>query len=229
VLLLYGSVSTFIVRQRWGSEVSTSGGIRMLVVNGSIAKASNGHQPAAILVDESTRWFTHVESLLIEALASVIVPADKDRPGAHDARIMSRLDALVASSPERHALYREGVAAFERLAILHYRRPFTSLSFRQQSRVFTAVDWAYEGKSVITRVRRKLLMLYFTGRGLGAAVMLFPQLVRDVQDLFYTSPIAWAWLRYDGPPLARRQADPVISQIDTWDSRTWRASREFVE
>lgn len=186
----------------------------MLVLNGSIDKASDGHQPADIQADEATRWFTHTESHLIEALASVIVPADKERPGAHDARIMSRLDALVASSPERHAMYREGLAAFERLAILHYRRPFTSLPFQAQLRVFTAVAWAYEGRSVVTRVRRKLLILYLTRRGLRAAVMLFPQLVRDVQDLFYTSPVAWNWLRYDGPPLARRQADPVISPTD---------------
>jgi hypothetical protein len=186
----------------------------MLVLNGSIGKASDGDKSAAILVDESTRWFTHAESHLIEALASVIVPADKDRPGARDARIMSRLDALVASSPERHALYRDGVTAFERLAILHYRRPFTSLSFREQSRVFTAVDWAYEGRSVVTRVRRKLLIVYLTRRGLRAAVMLFPQLVRDVQDLFYTSPVAWNWLRYDGPPLTRRHADPVTYATD---------------
>ena len=54
--------------------------------------------------------------------------------------------------------------------------------------------------SLPDRVERKAQDLYHDWEGLGPALDLFPQLVSDVMQAFYSSQVAWDWLGYDGPP-----------------------------
>lgn len=157
------------------------------------------------------RWFTAHEYMLVGVLAALIVPSDDIGPGASDAGVADTLDGWLASSRRLRGLYTSGLLAFNALAEYTYGRQFTELERDEQTHLLHLVDQAYQGTkytegSMANKVRRRLTDVYYSWPapgawgGLGAAGDLFPQLVEDIQQAFYTSRVAWDWLGYDGPP-----------------------------
>ncbi|TLD40830.1 MAG: hypothetical protein JETT_2900 [Candidatus Jettenia ecosi] len=158
------------------------------------------------------QWFTQKENALIGVLAALIIPSDETGPGALDAHVATTLDGIVLKSHAKQLLYKKGLDAFDEIAQREYGPLFSELTHDQQIDILHLVDIpsgkSYApGRSLFDKIRRKVTgktkyLYYKHGKmgGLGAAVDLFPVLTKDVMQAFYTSPVAWNWLGYDGPP-----------------------------
>ena len=162
---------------------------------------------------DGTGWLIPEEQKVLGALAALIVPSD-GAPGAKEADVVNTIDRLLARSHSQQRLYALGLLGFDELALQEYGGGFTELTYEQQLRLFQAVDRTYEtattgGPSVTERLRRKATKVYHqwpapgAWDGFDAVLQLFPRLIRDVKEAFYTSTVAWEWLGYDGPPFPR--------------------------
>jgi len=149
------------------------------------------------------RWFTPAEAHVVAALASLIVPSDETGPGAKEAGVTESLDLLLAQSPARQRLYRSGLLACDEWAHRRHGRSFVELAADKQRQLLDWADPAPPGSkipsSLAHKVWRKAASVYRKWR--CPLVELFPDLARDVMGAFYTHPIAWDWLGYDGPPM----------------------------
>ncbi len=154
-------------------------------------------------------WFTPAECMLVDGLASLIVPSDEHGPGAKDADVAGAVDRLVAGSVSRQNLYARGLLAVDEWAVRNHGRVFAELPLEQQEALLEWIDRVYDGwakmDSLAGRMARKVVMLYRKWR--CPFFELFPQLVKDVVGAFYISPVAWQWLGYDGPPMPQGYPD----------------------
>jgi gluconate 2-dehydrogenase gamma chain len=167
----------------------------------------------------SARWLTDEEYRLLTTLASLIVPSDELGPGAEEADVATRLDAGIASSSDRQAVYRSGLRSVQAIVYRISSEPLGDLPYPLQRAILTALESAYRkrhagGASLHHRIQRKLRSWVYAWRGYTDAIVLFPILVADVLEAFYSSPIAWEWLGYDGPPLSRGWYVSVDSKVD---------------
>lgn len=159
---------------------------------------------------EGPRWFTAEESTLVKVLANLIVPSDEIAPGVAQLDLLGRsavatLDRLAAGSPRRQALYARGLLALDRLAEDQGECKFVELAEQDQVRLLRFVDRLHETwskpSSFSAKIKTKTVILHHKWSGLFAAVEFFPRLVQDVLQVFYTDPVSWGWLDYDGPPM----------------------------
>jgi hypothetical protein len=165
---------------------------------------------------EPSRWFTAEESALVTVLANLIVPSDDIAPGAAQLEVQGRsvaatLDRLAAGSPRRQAVYARGLLALDRLAEDERDCAFVQLPEQDQLRLLRFVDrrsqtWS-KPSSFGAKIKTKLVIVYHRWSGLFPAVEFFPTLVQDVLQAFYTDPVSWAWLDYDGPPMPNGYPD----------------------
>ena len=156
------------------------------------------------------QWFTADEAALVEVLANLIVPSDETSLGAEQMDVLGRsavetLDRLVAGSQRRQALYARGLLALDRLAKDEYKATFVALSRENQVDLLQFVDRRHQEwskpMSLMARIPIKIAILYHKWSGLWPAAELFPTLVQDVLQAFYTNRVSWVWLDYDGPPM----------------------------
>ncbi len=100
--------------------------------------------------------------------------------------------------------------AFDEVAHRKYDYVFAKLTSEQQISILKSLDNATSltkvtkgSNSLLDRVNRKAKKIYYKYKlnGFGETIDLFPVLVKDVMKCFYTSPVAWNWLGYDGPPM----------------------------
>jgi Gluconate 2-dehydrogenase subunit 3 len=156
---------------------------------------------------DGQHWFTPEEYTLVDVLAALIVPSDEAGPGAHEANVVVTLDRLLATSDHRQGLYAPGLLAFDELALDNHGHLFVALTSERQIDVLRTVDRRHREWSRATflmdMLDRAAERLYYKWDGLAPAVLLFPMLVNDVLQAFYTSQVAWDWLGYDGPPMPR--------------------------
>lgn len=159
------------------------------------------------LSEGGSHWFTPAELATMKALTSVIVPSDGNGPGASEADLAGQLERFVADTPRRQELYRAGLAAIDGLAMQQHQQAFAALGMKEQIELFSTVDQARlvlekEPVSIQDKATRKLRFLYyFRWLGVSSAATEFCQyLVLDAKEKFYSSPVAWAWLEYEGPP-----------------------------
>jgi electron transfer flavoprotein beta subunit len=148
-------------------------------------------------------WFTPDESVLVDVLASLIVPSDDMSPGAQDAEIVNVLERYVANSLERKELYSRGLYSFDEWAQWKHGVSFIKLPHERQLTLMKVIDREYRNlyASVVGKLMRKVRVLPYLRNGLFPAVELFPILVDDVFRAFYTNAVSWVWLGYDGPPM----------------------------
>jgi hypothetical protein len=82
---------------------------------------------------ETPRFFTLQEMATIATIADLIIPTDEHSPGAKAAGVAGFIDSIVAESPEEtKGLWREGLAAVERLSQQQFSATFNSTSHEQQ-------------------------------------------------------------------------------------------------
>jgi hypothetical protein len=156
-------------------------------------------------------WFSSPERRLAEVLAARILPSDADGPGAREAEVAGALDRrLAASPPERQALYGRGLQELDRLAQSRCHQLFADLTESDQNRLLEELDRAADRRfqgPLARRIPQRLTVLYYRWR--FPAVDFFSLFVDDVFEVFYTSPVAWNWLGYDGPPMPLGYLDPT--------------------
>lgn len=157
----------------------------------------------------STQWLTQPEYMLLATLASILLPSDSLGPGAPEAQVVDTVDRLIATSSTRQASYGPGLLAFDEIAQQTYNARFIDLTRAQQEELLQAIDAAAAartGGSVVDRVVRKVASTVQELQGVEPAIVIFPMLVNDVKQAFYTSEVAWQWLDYDGPPMPKGYA-----------------------
>jgi len=153
------------------------------------------------------RWFMPAEHRVVGALCEIIIPSDESGPGAREAGVLERLDRMVAVSSHAQAIYARGLLAFDEVAERKHGRAFADLMdqekiglVQQLERIFQ--EMARGEVSVVERLSHTVTTVYRSWPD-GAAANLFAALVEDTLAAFYSSPIAWRSLAYDGPPFSR--------------------------
>jgi len=176
----------------------------------------------------SFRWFTPEEALVTEALARTIVPSDEETPGADevgvlDAPAVVTLDKLVCSTPWRQHLYSRGLLAFDLWALRERGCKFAEMSKEDQVAFFKSAQQTHERSarrgSAIQRVWRRLREIGEVRRGLFFAAQLYPAIIWDCLQVFYTSRVCWTWLEYDGPPMEKGYPS-VTAPREQFEGRT---------
>jgi hypothetical protein len=90
-------------------------------------------------------FFDPAQTAALDRLSDIIIPADEQSPGAHDAGVVRFLDLLAAhAAPERQQDWRRGIEAVESIARQRYSRPFAKCTREQQEQI-VAVMAAHEG------------------------------------------------------------------------------------
>jgi hypothetical protein len=189
------------------SETTLGHVVTTLSFSGAARQLKQRHKERA---RDGAGWFTGEESALVEVLAALIVPSDQTGPGADQMGLAGRsaaetVDELVKRSPRRQSLYARGLLALDRLAKTTGKSRFVELPRENQLQLLQFVDRLHQTwstpRSHATKIKNKIDVLYRKWSGVFAAVELFPSLVQDVLQAFYTHPVSWIWLGYDGPPM----------------------------
>jgi choline dehydrogenase-like flavoprotein len=149
-------------------------------------------------------------------MASLIVPSSAGTPGASEVEVLGAsvedtLDRWIGASPSKQAMYARGLIAFDEMARRWDGTGFAALTHERQEELFRLVDSLHQGRSrpysLPGKLRKGLAHLAQMLDGSAAAIDLFPMVVQDVFNAFYTSKVSWVWLGYDGPPMPEGYAN----------------------
>jgi len=154
-------------------------------------------------------WFTSEEAVIAQALGCIIVPSDEETPGFDDIDVLGPpgvnvLDQIVVGDPAKQLLYARGLLSFDIWARREYGCGFADMTKADQITLFKVVQQVYEGwtaGSLLKRTVRRLRSILEIRRGRHFAAQLFPCIINDCFQVFYTSRVSWVWLEYDGPPM----------------------------
>jgi hypothetical protein len=156
------------------------------------------------------RWFTSDEAAIAIALSNIIVPSDDATPGLDDIDVLGPpavvlLDKVVLDSVDRQELYAQGLMGFDLWATRTYGCSFGQLKASDQEVLLVTAERIYSrwatAKSKPAKMWHMLISIIGGREGSFFAARLFPRLRDDCLRIFYTSRVAWVWLRYDGPPM----------------------------
>jgi hypothetical protein len=152
-------------------------------------------------LDEGDRPLTSHQRQLLEVLALIVIPNDESGPGANEANVVATVEERLTHMPSRRALYLRGLEGFDATAQKRHGVSFHALTAPQQVELFE--DAAQPTLTGIARLGGKagwrMARLY---RGVRhPQTLLVPVLIQDVVEAFYTHPVSWEWLQYDGPPM----------------------------
>lgn len=90
-------------------------------------------QVASVPATEGARFFNPQEMETIAAISDLIIPTDEHSPGAKAAGVSGFIDLMVNESPnEIKALWREGLAAVDRMSDLQFSAAFIRAGQEQQ-------------------------------------------------------------------------------------------------
>jgi hypothetical protein len=149
---------------------------------------------------------TPTELAILEAVASTLIPSDQQGPGAADAAVGMRIIRSLVENPALMTTYTTGLSKLDQLARARYGSSVTGLPTAQLHQLLSFLDKVYQSiflgtGSLSSRVRAKAYYWYYVKwAGLGSTLEFWKQVQSDVLAHFYSSPVAWAWLGYDGPP-----------------------------
>jgi Gluconate 2-dehydrogenase subunit 3 len=152
-------------------------------------------------LDEGDRPLTPHQRQLLEVLALIVIPKDESGPGANEANVVVTIEERLTHEPSRRAVYLRGLEGFDAEAKKRHGVSFEALTAPQQVELFQ--DAAQPKVTGIARLGgkagRKMTRLYRVVRHPHAHLV--PVLIQDVLEAFYTHPVSWEWLQYDGPPM----------------------------
>ena len=96
---------------------------------------------AAVEAPETPRFFNPQEMATIAIISDLIIPSDEHSPGAKATGIAGFIDLMVSeSSNEIRALWRNGLAAIERMSQQEFSTPFISAGTGQQISLLKAIS-----------------------------------------------------------------------------------------
>lgn len=109
----------------------------------------------------------------VAAITTQIIPTDED-PGAHEAGVTQYIDTLCAGSEGRQWLYTEGIRTLDELSADRFGsgKAFVDLTLEQQIELLLAME----------------------------ETDFFRMVRADTFEGFYTNPISWGFIGYEGPP-----------------------------
>ena len=208
--------------RRWVALTAASGGALLwseslrlgLRVKEWLAMRSAGERGT----DEGDRPLTSDQRQLLEVLALIVIPKDESGPGADEANVVATIEERLAQMPARRVEYLRGLKGFDDAAKKLHGVGFLALTAAQQGELFQD---AAEGK--FTGIARlagqagwKMTRLYQLVR--HPQTHLVPVLIQDVFEAFYSHPVSWEWLRYDGPPMPLGYPDVTQHRDGTADA-----------
>ena len=96
---------------------------------------------ASVQAAESGKFFSPHEMETIGAISDLIIPTDEHSPGARDAGVSVFIDLMVnESSNEIRTLWRDGLAAVDRMSELQFSRVFNQVRKEQQISLLTVIS-----------------------------------------------------------------------------------------
>lgn len=88
-----------------------------------------------------SKFFTAPEMVMVTILADQIIPTDERSPGAKAADVPAFLDLMVSKSPkEIQDLWRDGLAAVERMSRSKYVKSYNAITAEQQTALLTEIS-----------------------------------------------------------------------------------------
>jgi len=100
---------------------------------GAAPQAAHHHTQRAVPVPYVLKHFSAQQAQTIDALSEVIIPSDDHSPGAKTAKVYEYVDEIVSSSPDSvKTLWKEGLAAIDRLSHNEYGQEYTKCTTPQQ-------------------------------------------------------------------------------------------------
>jgi hypothetical protein len=101
-----------------------------------------GQSPgASVPTAEGGRFFSHQEMETIATISDLIIPTDEHSPGATAAGVSDFIDLMVnESSNETKALWREGLAAVDKMSELKFSAAFNRADQKQQVSLLKAIS-----------------------------------------------------------------------------------------
>ena len=96
---------------------------------------------ASVPTAERGRFFNHQEKETIAAISDLIIPTDEHSPGARAAGVTDFIDLMVSeSSNETRALWREGLAAVDRMSEQRFSAAFNQAGQEHQVSLLKAIS-----------------------------------------------------------------------------------------
>ena len=96
---------------------------------------------ASVPATEVARFFNPQEMETIAAISDLIIPTDEHSPGARAAGVSGFIDLMVNESPnEIKALWRDGLAAVDRMSELQFSAAFIRASQEQQASLLKKIS-----------------------------------------------------------------------------------------
>lgn len=101
-----------------------------------------GQAPTGLVPEVAGAKFFNAQELeMIAAISDLIIPTDEHSPGARAAGVSGFIDLMVNESPdETKALWREGLAAIERMSQRQFSAAFTQASQEQQVSILNTIS-----------------------------------------------------------------------------------------
>lgn len=82
--------------------------------------------------------FSEAQDAVLDRLADILIPADAEAGGAHEARVSKYLDLIVHyGTPQLKQRFERGLAAVESEAKSRFQKSFGELSLEQQTQIMT--------------------------------------------------------------------------------------------
>src|SRR3989442_12248508 len=101
---------------------------KILAASAAASQASAQHQHGGAAPDLSSykrRFFSTAEYETLDRLCEIIMPADEQSPGAHQAQVRFFIDVMVQhSDPQNQQRWRAGLKAVEDAAQASFGKPF---------------------------------------------------------------------------------------------------------
>jgi hypothetical protein len=99
------------------------------------------HPAAQVAAPEGFRFFNHQEMETIGAVSDLIIPTDEHSPGANAAGVSLFIDLMVSeSSNETKALWRDGIAAIDRMSEVQFSTAFHRAAQEHQISLLKAIS-----------------------------------------------------------------------------------------
>lgn len=99
-----------------------------------------GPSAASNYAARQPQFFTQDEYALVDRLCEIIVPADQQSPGAHEAGVKYYIDTVLNySEPGAQELWRNGLKAVDDAAQAKFNKRFAECSLPQQDQIVAAM------------------------------------------------------------------------------------------
>ena len=109
-----------------------------IIAAGAVATPAIGQEHGHAAATSSTPHkpvFTPAQDAILDRLSDIIIPADDESPGAHDAGVSKFLELAAFVNPQRHQAWSRGIEAVEAAAGRKFSRPFMDCTREQQEQI----------------------------------------------------------------------------------------------